>query len=364
MSKHRKPTIGLVLGSGSARGLAHIGVIEELEKNGIHPDIICGTSAGALVGAIHITGNLADYTHWMQSLSTADILHYMNLRLSAPGGVAEMTRLMDHFRRCYGDGTIESQKTRFACVATNLNSGQEIWLQEGNLWDAVRASISIPGLITPVRIDGQQMVDGGLVNPVPVSLCKAMGADIIIAVNLNGDLIGRHLPSNSERQNPADAKEKDNADRTETAKNKTQQIAHKNKQAALAESPALNTDSSSEDSASSQMLSDLNGNIENLLDRISHSLRRDRLSVINEWFRSGEDETPSLANVLASSINIMQDRITRSRLAGEPADILLAPRLGHIGLMEFHRIDEAIEEGRRCVQGQLSELHYLLGKHD
>jgi NTE family protein len=349
MSKHRKPIIGLVLGSGSARGLAHIGVIEELEKQGIHPDIICGTSAGALVGAIHITGNLSDFTHWMQSLSTADILHYMNLRLSAPGGVAEMTRLMDHFRRCYGDGTIESQQTRFACVATNLNSGQEIWLKEGSLWDAVRASIGIPGLITPVRIEGQHMVDGGLVNPVPVSLCKAMGADIIIAVNLNGDLVGRHLPPSSKNETQA-AAETQKEDETETNQEQARRMD-------------VSTTASHQDSASSQMLSDLNGNIENLLDRISHSLRRDRLSVINEWFRGGEDETPSLANVLASSINIMQDRITRSRLAGEPADILLAPRLGHIGLMEFHRIDEAIEEGRRCVQGQLSELNYLLGRH-
>jgi len=311
--------VALALGSGSARGLAHIGVIDALLAQGVAIDIVCGTSIGALVGAVHACGQLQHFKAWVQKLNNNEILRYLNLSISAGGGLAQATRLMDFFRDNYGDSEIADLTTHFGCVATNLNTGQELWLREGKLWDAVRASMALPGLLTPTRSGRHYVVDGGLVNPVPVSLCRAMGADVIIAVNLNGDIVGRH---GVRKINPDASLEKPEAPAT-----------------------VPNADAGEY----------------NLLDRLTTSLRERASPIFTEWFGRNVDDTPSLANVLAGSINIMQDRITRSRLAGEPADIVLTPQLSHIGLIEFQRADEAIAEGHACVERMQSQINFVLG---
>jgi NTE family protein len=204
-----------------------------------------------------------------------------------------------------GDHLIENLDRRFATVATDLRNGHEIWFTKGDLWNSVRASFAMPGLLKPVNIHDRWVVDGALVNPVPVSVCRALGADIIIAVNLNSDVVGRHM---------------------ETPYNDTQEETSKTM----------------------------------ALDNVPPGWR-DKMSLsLSGLMGSDKEGTPGLLNVMATSINIMQDRITRSRLAGEPADVLLAPRLGKIGLLEFSRAEEAIEEGRECVRRNLPQLQHTL----
>src|SRR5512139_748271 len=187
---NRKPRIGLALGSGSARGWSQIGVIRVLEQAGISPDVVCGTSIGALVGAAYAAGEIGRLHDWVKGLRWQAVVSMIDLRMN--GGLIEGGKLVDFFRAHFRDEGIAKLPKAFGCVATELVSGREIWLREGPVIDAVRASIALPGLFTPVERDGRLLVDGGLVNPVPVSLARAMGADVVIAVDLNWDLIGRH----------------------------------------------------------------------------------------------------------------------------------------------------------------------------
>ncbi len=314
--------VGLALGSGSARGLAHIGVIQRLSELGIEPDIICGTSIGALVGACHACGQLDHFGEWISGLSNSEIFHYMEVRLLASGGVAHGGRLIDFFRQHYGDPNIEQLGLKFAAVCTDLYRGRETWLQEGPVWDAVRASIAIPGILTPVAWGDHWLVDGGLVNPVPVSVCRALGADTIIAVNLNSDLVGRRPPVTSAQ---LEAEEEAAVE------------------AVLAsEEEALETADPDDFSMLSRLASSIKGAASNL------------------WAGGNKQEAPGTLNVMLSAINVMQDRITRSRMAGEPADVTLSPRLGHIGFLEFSRAADAIAEGRAVVDRMLPEIVHVL----
>ena len=261
--------IGLALGSGGARGWAHIGILWALAEAGIQPDVVCGCSIGSLVGAAYVTGQLDSFGAWVQSLTWREIVGLLDPGLSG-GGLIRGGRLQRFLREHYRDIAIEDSPIPFAAVATELATGNEVWLRSGSLFDAVRASIAVPGLFGPVRMNGTWLVDGGLVNPVPISLCRAMGANFIVAVTLNAD-----WPSP-----PADAA------------------------VAAAEPP----------------------------------------------FQS------NVFNVVATSINIMQDHIARSRLAGDPPHLLLAPTVGHIGVLAFDRAAEAIDEGRRCALQSLPAL--------
>ena len=286
------PRIGLALGSGSARGWAHIGVIRELNHLGITPHVVCGTSIGALVGGLYAAGHLDSLESWIRRLDWREILRYLDVTLLMGGGFVEGRRLIDFFRREMGDQPIESLTTPFAAVATDLATGQEVWFRDGSLLDAIRASFALPGLFTPVHLEGRWLVDGGLVNPVPVSVCRALGADVVIAVNLNGDVVGKHL-----RRTVA------------------QPVVSESKRAEAT-----------------------------LIEKWSRELKQRTNSLVTQLFESSAG-TPGLFDVVAGSINIMQHRITRSRMAGDPPDIVLTPRLAHIGLMEFDRADEAIKEG-------------------
>ncbi len=303
-----RPRIGLALGGGAARGWAHMGVIHALEESGIHPDVVAGTSVGALVGGIYAAGRLKVFEDWVRGLDRIEVARYLDVRLLARGGLIEGERLISFFRQSMGDPRLDELRLPFGAVATNLGTGHEVWLREGPLWEALRASFALPGLFTPVRSGEQWLVDGGLVNPVPVSLCRALGAEIVIAVNLNGDIVGRHLRRES--------------------------------------SPDLVS----------------RGVESTLLERFTGELR-DRA---NHWVREIgiEPDRPGMFEVVASAINVMQDRITRSRMAGDPPELLLSPRLSHIALMEFDRADEAIAVGRHCVERNrmaIEELRRYLG---
>jgi NTE family protein len=292
----RKPRIGLALGSGSARGWAHVGVVRALERAGVSADIVCGTSMGALVGAAYAAGDIERFDGWVRGLTWQQVMALVDLRMS--GGLIQGARLVEFFRSRVQDRTIESLPRTFACVATELTSGREIWLQHGRLVDAVRASVALPGLLAPYVIDERLLVDGGLVNPVPVSVCRALGADVVIAVDLNWDLVGR-------RNQVPDAVK-------------------------TAGGPAEN----------------------GILESIFAKFRQPRTL--------DAPENPSMLDVLTTSLNIMQVRITQSRLAGEPADVLIRPRLSGIAAMDFHRGAVAAAEGERATEQALPTIRELL----
>jgi NTE family protein len=297
--KHPRPRIGLALGSGSARGWSHIGVIRVLERAGISPEIVCGTSIGALVGAAYAAGELERLRDWVGGLDWQAVVGLLDLKMG--GGLVEGGKLVDFFRRQFNDQGIERLPKAFACVATDLVSGREIWLREGSVVDAVRASIALPGLFTPALRDGRLLVDGGLVNPVPVSLCRAMGADVVIAVDLNWDLVGRRNRVSGEEARTGEA-------------------------------------------------SGANGLVEAILARF----RPGRAA------EASPADMPSMLDVMATSLNIMQVRITQSRLAGEPAEAMIRPRLSAVAAMDYHRGELAIAEGERAAEYALPMIRELL----
>lgn len=303
-SQHHRPVIGLALGSGSARGWAHLGVLRALEADGIRPDLICGCSIGAFVGAAAAAGDLGKLTRWVEGLRWKSVVALLDVSLRS--GLIRGDRLIEFFERNFVDRGFSELDIPFSCVATDLVSGREIWLKEGSVADAVRASIALPGLLTPVPHEGRLLVDGALVNPVPVSLCRAMGADLVIAVDLSSDMIGRAW-----RRAGVQPLEKDDA-----------------------EEPTW----------------------------ISRILGRFGLESAVEPAKPSrpEDSLPSLVDVMTISINVMQTRIARSRLAGEPADVLISPRVGQIGMLDYHRGLEAIVEGEAAVQRMLPALRYAL----
>lgn len=290
-----RPRIGIALGGGAARGWAHIGVLHALRRHGVVPDVIAGTSMGALVGAAWVSQRLEALEHWARRLRWPDVVTLLDIRF-AGGGLIAGERLIGRLGEWIPGTEIADCRQPYGAIATDLETGNEVWLREGSLLDAVHASIALPGLFTPFRMDGRWLVDGGLVNPVPVSICRAMGADIIIAVDLNADLMERHPISARAAQGQGE----EEAGVAAWAKTMFDQI--------LGREP------------------------------------------------SESPELPSLIEVLARTVNIMSARITRSRMAGDPPDILITPRLARIGLLEFHRAEEAIAEGESAVAQMADEL--------
>ncbi len=303
MKGRNRLRIGLALGSGAARGWAHIGVINTLQRHDITPDIVCGTSIGALVGAAMVAGELDRLDTWVRKLSWQKVFGYFDLTMT--GGLIKGEKLFDFFREHIEDRNIEDLDRPFGAVATDLAGGREIWLREGSTFDAVRASISLPGLFTPVEHDDDLLVDGGLVNPVPVSMCRALGAQVVIAVDLNADLLS-------------------GANHGQAAT------------AVMSAAPDDEPDSL----------------FERIQQRLSNALSLD----------SKDHDTPSMVDVVTASINIMQVRITRSRLAGDPADALITPRLAQFALLDFHRAREAIEEGEAATERAMPLIKSLLGR--
>jgi NTE family protein len=307
-----KGRVGVALGSGAARGWAHIGVLRGLEEMGIHPEIVSGTSVGAVVGAAYAAGRLDSFERWVCGLDRTQVIR--NFDMAFRGGLIKAARFFQLMASEVPDAEIQDLPRRFAAVATDLESGREIWLREGSLHDALRASIAMPGLITPVARGEQWLVDGGLTNPVPVSLCRAMGADSVIAVDLNTTLLGRRILSS---ENAAS----------------TNEVS-----ASADESEPLDGDESAEEALEA---SGLRSVVQSWATEL-----RDRV------LGDGNDEgqaTPSIYDVVANSLNIMQVRITRSRMAGDPPDLVVAPRLADFALLDIDRAVEAIQEGKRAL---------------
>lgn len=296
-----RPLLGFALGSGSARGWAHIGILRALAERGFVPDVIAGASVGALVGAASAAGRLDALEQWVCALTQRDVWRLVDTTFRG-GGVMSGNRLMEAIGTQIGDAPIESLPIRFGAVATDLYTGEEVWLRDGPYMAAVRASSGVPGLFAPTWHTSRWLIDGGVVNPVPVSMCRALGADVVIAVDLSRSVtnVTKRAQDGSP---PADAPEP----------------------AATEEGTAI--------------LKKWSGLVDGLV----------------ESFRSKRTE-PGLLEVMGSSVNIMQDRITRSRLAIDPADLVLRPDLADFQLMDFHRASEAIEIGRRLVESMHDQL--------
>jgi NTE family protein len=293
----RKPKIALALGAGGARGWSHIGVIETLTEAGIKPDIVCGTSMGALVGAAYAAGELDRLEEWAVSLGWRDVFGLMDFTWR--GGLIRGQKLFEFMRSRFGLQDIASLPVPYGAVATELASGREVWLREGHVLDAVRASIAIPGVFAPVLRDGELLVDGALVNPVPVNMCRALGAEVVIAVDLGWGKLGYRR--DRERGEPGADEGK----------------------------PAW---------WSRFLPTRPGGGV------------------------AGDPDMPSALGVFFTSFDIMQVRIGRSRMAGEPADALITPILPDFAMMDFDRAREAIVEGRAATERARPVLEHLLGR--
>jgi len=303
--------VGLALGSGSARGWAHIGVIRALKEAGVSVDCVAGTSIGALVGAVYAAGKLDVLEAWAQQLEWKQILSFMDVVLPK-SGLIDGEKIAEFVRRQIHVEAIEDLPIPFAAVATDLRTAHEVVLNQGDVIEAVRASISLPGIFTPVEKDHAFLIDGGLVNPVPVNVARKIGADFVVAVDLNSDI----MPRKRSRPPP-------------TTGNRS--IASRIRRGLAV------------GSAHPIVLS--------LKNKIS-ALDLPRLMQIKTWLEP--DATPNIFEVLQTTIRIMQVQITKSNLKTDPPDLLIQPHLGHINLMEFHRAEEAIAEGYRAAQTALA----------
>ena len=299
-----RPTIGLALGGGAARGFAHIGVMHALAAHGIVPDVIVGTSIGAVVGGCFAAQQLDTLEQWARSLNVRSVMKYLDINLSGSGLISG-NHLAKNLEAGLRDTRIDELPTRFAAIATEFNTGHEIWLTRGRMVEALRASYALPGIFPPVKIGGRWLVDGALVNPVPVSAARALGARLVIAVNLNSDLFGRG----------------------------TIIASHGSDEDDLAEAAA----------AALPRAAGLRG-----LFRREPSLQR------KVFGRRGR---PGIPTVMVEAFNVMQDRITRARLAGDPPDVLISPRLGTIGWFDFQRAADAIAIGREATEKAIDGIN-------
>ncbi|MEE9304217.1 MAG: patatin-like phospholipase RssA [Thiotrichaceae bacterium] len=305
-----QPKIGLALGGGGAKGWSHIGVINALEHLGIRPTIIAGTSMGALVGAAYASDRLNKLEKWAKPMTWKDVIGYLDITISG-GGFIQGEKLLDAMQKqAFDDVPIEALPKTFGAVATQLRTGQEVWLREGALMKSVRASIALPGLFTPVMHEGNWLIDGGLVNPVPVSLCRALGADIVIAVNLYAEIASKPAATNEIDKQPN--KELSEAALSDEENNLWAKLSKQ---------------------LSNQLANGIQEGKEALLSKI---LQRD-------------NDMPGIFEVFSNTISIMQNRITRSRMAGDPPDVILSPKIADIGTIDFHKAEPAIAEGEECV---------------
>lgn len=292
----RKVKIGLALGSGAAKGWSHIGVINALERAGIRIDVVAGCSVGALVGAAYACRRLPVLESWVRSFSYWQVIRLMDLSWQR-GGLLRGERVFSHVRRLISAEQIEQCAMPFGAVATNLSTGRELWLTEGDLHQAIRASCSMPGLLAPVSWNGYWLVDGAVVNPVPVSLTRALGADIVIAVDLQHD-------------------------------------AHLMQQDLFSVTPQSEGEGSVQPEGWGGRLRQQVGRM--IQRKVNHS--------------------PSAMEIMSTSIQVLENRLKRNRMAGDPPDVLLQPFCPQISTLDFHRAQEAIEAGGLSVEKKMDEL--------
>jgi NTE family protein len=297
----KKLKIGLALGGGAARGWSHIGVMRVLEREGIMPDVIAGCSIGAVVGGCYAASRLDELEAFALSLTKRRVMGLLDFHISGSGLIAG-DRLRRLLERDLSDMRVESLPLRFATVATELGTGHEIWLTRGPLVDTMRASYALPGVFDPIRLGGRWLMDGALVNPIPVTVARALGADLVICVNLNGDIRLRGTVIQSHGPDEADQ----------------------------------------------------------VVEAVLQEPRRWALfGARRETAPKRPVDAPGIAAVMMDAFNITQDRITRSRLAGDPPDVMICPKLSPVGLFEFHRADECIELGRDATERALPDIYEL-----
>jgi len=301
-----RPRIVLALGGGVARGWAHIGVLRTLIHAGYTPDVVCGTSIGAVVGGLYVAGKLDQLEAWARSLTTRAIFGLLDFTFGG-GGLFGGHRLTKLLEEQIDSVCFDTLSRPFAAVATELETGREVWLRDGTLIDALRASYALPGVFAPVKLDDRWLVDGALVNPCPTSLARSYGGHVVIAVSLHSDIIGE----------PQDQASSDNA----------------------------------------PMLAALH---EEAKAQGGSWLRPDRM-VLQHLF-GPSNNGPSLSTVMLDALNILLDRVSRARLAGDPPDVLIAPRIAPIGLLEFNRAAETIELGAAAAREALPYIRHALQK--
>jgi NTE family protein len=321
----RKPRIGFALGSGSARGWAHIGAIRALEERGVKPDVICGSSIGALVGAAYASGQLDKLEKWCTGLGWTTVVRLMDLSWS--GGLIRGARLFNLFNTILDDVDIDELPVPYGAVATELGSGREVWLRHGKMLDAVRASCAMPGIFRPAVRDGVLLVDGGLVNPVPVSMCRALGADVVIAVDLSWGKLGVYRDRSRDKGGD---KSEDKEGRLDALPDGTVEMP-----VAPREMPGW-------------------------LGKLGRGWMMRAARKVEDQVRD-QVRMPSILEVFTTSLDIVEMRVARSRLAGDPADILLTPLLPGFRTMDFHRAKEAIEEGRAAVERMAPLIEQVIG---
>lgn len=295
-----RPKIGLALGGGVARGWTHIGALRALTRAGFTPDIVCGTSIGAVVGGFYLAGHLDELEEWARSLSKRRMISYLDV-ITRGSGLFAGKKLEKLMRDYLGDITIEDLDRKFASVATEMATGHEIWIQSGSLVDAIRASYALPAVFPPFKHNNRWLIDGALVNPVPVSVCRALGARLVIGITLNSDAFGKSSVQTTDEFAEMDFNSSDNNSKS-----------------------------------------------------TNRSMSAQRL-MMRQIFGTGQ-KSPGIGTVMLSSLNIIMDRLARSRMAGDPPDVLVTPRIGHISLLEFDKADEMIKLGESAVERILPQL--------
>ncbi len=315
-NKNRKK-IGLALGSGSSRGLAHIGVLNALDENDIPVDFISGASIGALIGVMYAFDKLKDWEDYARKINWKEMFTMADLGFSMRG-LFDGQKIYDHIIKLLGDKKIEEARIPFRCVATDILTGEEIRFKKGNVADAIRASISIPGIFTPFKKDDRYLVDGGIVNPVPVNILRKMGADFVIAVDLNHDIVNRGKKTSAQE---------------ELAEKVTEEVAE-----TLA-------DEKKEDFPLFEIIKDRYKDLEMSFKKFIKSV-------------SG----PNIFDIISNATCIMQKNIGKQNLQISPPDVLIRPELGYMRLFDFDKAKEAIEEGHQKAMQQMDTILQALSK--
>tara|TARA_R110000824_G_scaffold343761_1_gene530430 strand:+ start:52899 stop:53972 length:1074 start_codon:yes stop_codon:yes gene_type:complete len=343
-----RPKIGIALGAGVARGWTHIGVLNALTRAGIEADIISGTSIGALVGGCHVAGKLPPLEEFARSLTRRRMLSLLDFRFRSSGliGDAKLAELMQEH---LSDIDIENLGRRFVSVATELTTGHELWLHHGNLIQAIRASYALPGVFAPVAVDGRWLIDGALVNPVPVSVARALGARVVIAVNLNNDPFDpaarrraheTAFPGYIRTSAPIMPEDDIFRELEERMEEEQEEEAE-----AEVETEML------EGTASPAVAERIRKHLGNL--RWKRSPERELMRRVI----GGKRREPGIASVMLASLNIVQDRLARMRMAGDPPDVMIAPKVGHLSLLDFDHADELIRLGEEAAEEAIPQIN-------
>lgn len=327
-------TVSLVLGSGGARGYAHIGAIEELIAQGYDIRSVSGCSMGALIGGIYATGKLEVYRDWAKALQRFDVLRLLDWTFR--GGLIKGDRIIGKLRDLIGDVNIEDLPISYTAVAVDLMAQREVWFSRGSLFDAIRASIAIPAVLRPHRYQGRTLVDGGLLNPVPITPTLRDLTDCTIAIDVNA---------------PAEPTGGDGA----IATNPEKQPATDATFGSLA-SPSPSSSTPMLEAPPDALPAAAGG------DASTAASYRQRIGEFFESFTSKKDAAPVAADpgileLFARSLDVVQEAVTRFKLAAQPPDLVIPIPRNACAFYEFHRAEEMIELGRERTRAALREFH-------